>query len=702
MRPQLFSGRAATRSPSLRPVSVACLALIAAAAAAAIFADAAATDSVAASASNSKDAQQRRRRTWMRKQNVPLDEMYVRLRYGSTGQDSFPCTAEVATLASDGIRNCLDSLMGPLCGMPSPIVSLGAASCSSGAGALVVVDGGRVDFLASDSKPSEDAVYECIPKVVESEQCLPLLRQSLGGSLFQVRVQASSRYTIEPTSFPTLPPSTSPPTRFPAEATEAPTVVPTAGSTEVPTEGATTGSPTFAPSDAPSISPSLRPTTTPPVSTAPTLVPVTEDTSIPTATTSSPTPVEAGPIPSDAVSEETSNNSRSGPGGGNATTPMVIGVVIGSLLLLALLVGLERERRRKRQNEDEDGDGDDDNATTRARGSQGSTTEATSPSKAGAAAATATAAASAGLWMAWMGKRGRRDPKDAPAASKRALPLAAEEWDDTGSVMEDGSYRGDLRLMAMVEVGQEEEEEDEEERGSYGNGKTVAGAPPTGNQNSPASTARTGALSSSSSTASGADTDKTNNDHDNEDDGSIETEQAIGAAAATSCPQPACFAGDACAKTTFASLFGYYRGLASPSSSSSSSTKQPLVDGSREVADTAAPIAVEELPAEFEQDRSWNPDDNSVGSREAADPSTDLFQPCSPATAMADDQSSLVALASQNSGTGAGTGTGTWGGAAVPGVLSYRTMPVEITPNEDLIDVPLRPVTFRAADTVAL
>jgi hypothetical protein len=654
----------------------------------------------------------------MRKQNVPLDEMYVRLRYGSTGQDSFPCTDEVATLASDGIQNCLDSLMGPLCGMPSPIVSLGAASCSSG-GALILVDGGRVDFLASDSKPSEDAVYECIPTVVESDQCLPLLRQSLGASLFQVRVQASTRYTIEPTSFPTLPPSTSAPTRFPVAATEAPTAVPTAVSTEVPTEGAIAFSPTFAPSDAPSISPSLRPTTTPPVSTAPTtLVPVTEDTSIPTATTtSSPTPVEAttlvptgivdagaaGPIPSDAVSEETSNNSRSGPGGGNATTPMVIGVVIGSLVLLALLVGLERERRRKRQNEDEDGGGDDDGATTRARGSQGSTTEASSPSKAGAAAATTAAAASTGLWMAWMGKRGRRGPKDAPASSsKRALPLAAEEWDDTGSVMEDGSYRGDLRLMAMVEVGQEEEEGKKE--GDYVYGKEVAGAPSTGNQNSPASTARTGALSSSSSAASGADTDKTNNDNDNDndDDGSIETEQAIGAAAATSCPQPACFAGDACAKTTFASLFGYYRGLAS---SSSSSTKQTLADGSREVGNAAGPIAVEELPVEFEQDRSWNPDDNSVGSREAADPSTDLFQPCSPA-AMADDQSSLVALASQNSGTGtgtgAGTGTGTWSGAAVPGVLSYRTMPVEITPDEDLIDVPLRPVTFRAADTVAL
>jgi hypothetical protein len=640
----------------------------------------------AAHASVAKNGQ--RRRTWLRSQNVSLNEMYLRLRFGSTGQDSFPCTSEVATITSDAIRSCLDSFMGPLCGMPNPTVSLGTVSCSGGS--LVLVDGGRVDFLASDSMPASSDVYDCIPKVVESDQCLSVLRQGGLGSLYQVRVMSSTQYTIAPTPFPTFPPSTPPPTRFPVAS---PTGAPTASSTEVPTEGATTSAPTAALlSDAPSGKPSISYlTTSPPVSEAPTTIPVAEDTSVPTP---SPTPLEAttlvptgaveagaGPIPSNAVSEENSSSSSSRGGPSGATTPMVIGVAIGGFLLLALLVGLERERRRKRQNEDDDDDVDD-GATTQARGSPSSTGADAASSSSSKAAAAAGAGATAGLWMMWMSKRGRRDPKDAPSSSsKRALPLAAEQWDDTGSVVDEGSYRGDLRLMAMVEVGQEEDE------GHYANDKSVVGAPPpTGNESSPASTAKTGVLSSSSSTASAADTDKTNYDND---DGSIETAQAIGAAA-TSCPQPACFAGDACAKTTFASLFGYYRGLAS------SSKAQPLADESREAVDaaTATEPAVEDLPNEFEPDRSWNPDDNSVGSRDV-DPGNDLFQPCSPAN-MTDDQSSLVALASQNSGSyGAHA-------AAVPGVLSYRTMPVEITPDEDLIDVPLRPVTFCAADTVAL
>jgi hypothetical protein len=147
---------------------------------------------------------------------------------------------------------------------------------------------------------------------------------------------------------------------------------------------------------------------------------------------------------------------------------------------------------------------------------------------------------------------------------------------------------------------------------------------------------------------------------------------------------------------------------------------------------------MEDVPAmaDFEPDPSWNPDDNSVGSREA---SAEPFQPYHPAAvAVAEDQSSLVALASQSQVTAAAATTpaaddqsslvalasqnpsasvraaaaaedqvslialasqnSTSYDKAIPGVLSYRMMPVELTPDEDLIDIPLQDATFRAAD----
>jgi hypothetical protein len=384
---------------------------------------------------------------------------------------------------------------------------------------------------------------------------------------------------------------------------------------------------------------------------------------------------------------------------------MVIGITIAAFVLVALLIGIDRERRRRNR--------------TKQREQQ----------ETGGASSGGTHSLSAELsplWLEWFasaagGGRRRRSREDAagiaPASSsaRRDLMLAgvAEKWEDTGSsAADDESYRGDLRLMAMVEVGQEEQEE-VEERGGHECKDRVAVSQATDDEVSP--------------TATGVD--KIGDD----EEVSLATSQALGGGAAVACPAATCVAADSCTRTGFPSWFPFYR-----PSSSSDSRSLPLANG--DALSRALPDQ-EEFPAapEFEPDPSWNPDDNSVGSRGA---NVEPFQPYLPtntaeaaaveedqsslvalasqsqvnastAAAMVDDQSSLVALASQNPSASvratsaaedqvslialASYNSSSYD-KALPGVLSYRMMPIELTSDEELIDIPLQDATFRAAD----